>query len=66
MNGERFDADNRDQTSLYYWRTSEPNNSGGNEDCAHIYYSNTVVLNDTNCSKKTHSPYKFKGLCEIC
>ena len=67
MNGERFDAGNRDQKSLYYWRTNEPNNSRGNEDCAHIYYyRNLVELNDINCSTKTDSHYKFKGLCEIC
>ena len=59
VNGELYDAGNREQSSLYYWNTSEPNNSRGVEDCAHIYLS-VNALNDKNCSQR------YKGLCEIC
>ena len=59
VNGEMFDAGDREQSSLYYWNKSEPNNNRGVEDCAHIYLS-TNALNDRQCSQR------YKGLCEIC
>ena len=67
LNGETYNAGDRNHESLYYWHASQPNNYGGNEDCAHIWLVNNLVgLNDNVCSKNAFSSWKFYGLCEIC
>ncbi|XP_076825440.1 C-type lectin domain family 4 member M-like [Clavelina lepadiformis] len=40
----------------YYWRSGEPNNAGGNEDC--VNFAENGYLNDNECS------FQHKGLCE--
>lgn len=43
------------------WNINEPNSSGGNEDCAHIWSTpgTKILLNDTLCKAKYHY------ICEI-
>ena len=70
LNGEAYDAGDINQESLYYWSTGQPNNYGGNENCAHIrFINNSVNLNDQFCGTIYNNPYvwwKSYGLCEIC
>ena len=40
----------------------EPNDSGGNEDCAEFYYSNNGLWNDLNCSSTLGYIIEYGGL----
>jgi hypothetical protein len=40
----------------------EPNDSGGNEDCAEFYYSNNGLWNDLNCSNTLGYIIEYGGL----
>lgn len=44
------------------WNTGEPNNSGGNENCAQFYYSNNGKWNDLNCSNSLGYIVEYGGL----
>lgn len=43
----------------------EPNDSGGNEDCAEFYYSNNGLWNDLNCSSTLGYIIEYGGLSGI-
>jgi len=60
LNGERFDASDHSQPSLYFWKAGEPNSDNDNEDCAEVVGSvGAEGFNDTPCHIERH------GLCEM-
>lgn len=58
LDGKPYNAGDRSQNAASYWQRGEPNNSGGNEDCAMIWHHGTQ-MNDGQCGHSCH------GLCEI-
>jgi len=69
VNGELYDADDKNLESLYHWKSGQPNNYQGREDCANIYRVNPgddVALGDNWCTQSGHDQFIYRGLCEIC
>jgi len=69
LNGELYDANDRNLDSLYYWDSGQPNNWNGNQHCGELYRLNPgddIAVSDVNCYSTTTTRNNWIGLCEIC
>lgn len=63
LDGTPFPAARPSPAVAFQWRSDQPDDSGGNEDCVHIYHR-SHVLNDLPCGR-SHHDVDIYGLCEI-